>query len=218
MGHLKQRLANYSLESARILRSLLTTNPFFSIRQFKTYPSWHKREEEFLDFCIRSDHSFDISVDLGCGPHPRNFFSAQSCLGVDIYPYDGVHLADLAIDKLPFETSSIDAITAFDLIEHIPRQVISNQSSIYPFVTLMSEIHRVLKPGGLFYHRTPAYPSKEAFQDPTHTNIITEDTFPRYFCRPLPYAKNYGFVGEFELIKQSWIKSSHLIGLMKAIK
>ena len=37
----------------------------------------------------------------------------------------------------------------------------------------MNEIYRVLKPGEMLLHFTPAYPSKEAFQDPTYVNIIT---------------------------------------------
>lgn len=52
------------------------------------------------------------------------------------------------------------------------------------FVELMKEIYRVLKPGGLFFRQTPAFPAKEALQDPTHVNIITEDTMAFFFCQP----------------------------------
>lgn len=45
----------------------------------------------------------------------------------------------------------------------------------------MNEVHRVLKPNGIFLHQTPAYPSTVAFRDPTHVNIITEETIPHYF-------------------------------------
>lgn len=72
----------------------------------------------------------------------------------------------------------------------------------------MSDIWRVLKPGGIFYARTPAYPSAAAFQDPTHVNIITDQTISYFARRPaldgslvdpwgLDLGKRYGFKGEF---------------------
>jgi hypothetical protein len=84
----------------------------------------------------------------------------------------------------------------------------------------MDEIHRILRPGGIFYHRTPAFPFKEAFQDPTHVNIITEDTFPLYFCSngdKDAWASIYGFAGSFTLVEQAWIGQS-LLGIMRANK
>jgi SAM-dependent methyltransferase len=88
------------------------------------------------------------------------------------------------------------------------------------FIELVNEIHRVLKNGGYFLHVTPAYPSKEAFQDPTHVNIITEDTFPFYFCQPELFAAKvgYGYTGNFELVGQVWVRASWLASLMKAVK
>ena len=84
----------------------------------------------------------------------------------------------------------------------------------------MNEIHRILKPGGLFLHVTPAYPSKEVFQDPTHVNFITEDTFPNYFCSPNNWASDlgYGFKGEFDLINQKWIDDIWIASLIRAKK
>jgi hypothetical protein len=68
----------------------------------------------------------------------------------------------------------------------------------------MNEIHRVLKTGGIFLSFTPAYPYAEAFQDPTHVNIITESTFPDYFCKPNLWGRTYGFTGAFDLARQNW--------------
>jgi SAM-dependent methyltransferase len=105
-------------------------------------------------------------------------------------------------------------------MEHIPRNAWPQGKARPAFLELMNEIHRVLKPGGLLLHSTPAFPAKEAFQDPTHVNILTEDTMPCYFCEPNNLAKKlgYGFNGSFELVEQRWVKGIWLAGIMRAIK
>lgn len=162
------------------------------------------------------------SLDLGCGERPRNPFGAEECFGLDIRDDLGSNIlcANLAIQPIPIENNSFDFCTAFDVIEHIPRILPCNGGTRFPFVELMNEIHRVLKPGGLFMHQTPAFPFKQAFQDPTHVNIITEDTFPYYFCEPNVYARKigYGFTGSFDLIHQGWLDTAWIVGVLKAVK
>ena len=163
-----------------------------------------------------------ISLDLGCGVNPRNPFAATNTHGVDIRSdlANEIRQADLSVEPIPYESNFLDFCTAFDVLEHIPRLSWQNGTSRLAFLELMNEIHRVLKPGGLFLHSTPAYPSKQAFQDPTHTNMITEDTIPLYFCEPANLAKKlgYGFQGSFELVEQRWLDNSHVVGILKAIK
>ena len=66
---------------------------------------------------------------------------------------------------------------------------------------------------GTFFARTPACPSAAAFQDPTHVNIITDQTVSYFTKRPvpdgslidpwgLPFGQRHGFKGELLLIKQ----------------
>ncbi len=53
----------------------------------------------------------------------------------------------------------------------------------FPFLELMNDVHRVLiKPGGLFFSSTPSYPWPMAFADPTHVNIMTEETIVHSFA------------------------------------
>jgi hypothetical protein len=68
----------------------------------------------------------------------------------------------------------------------------------------MNEIWRVLKRDGMFYAVVPAYPHSLAFADPTHVNIMTEQTH-RYFTGTNPMGRMYGFEGGFELVRQSLI-------------
>jgi hypothetical protein len=62
----------------------------------------------------------------------------------------------------------------------------------------MNEIYQALLPSDIFIASTPAYPHLEAFQDPTHVDIITVKT-NEYFCGNDSYASRYGFVGRFRV-------------------
>ena len=157
------------------------------------------------------------TLDLGCGLNPQNPFHANEVYGVDFIreagvqgPIVEVRKADLTVSPIPYPDQFFEYTTAYDFVEHIPRVVYINNTPRLPFIELMNEIHRVLKSGGQFYSLTPAYPSPKAFQDPTHVNIITEDTFPNYFCGAHPWARAYGFTGHFELVYQEWTGGSHL--------
>lgn len=155
------------------------------------------------------------SLDLGCGPIPKNIFNANTVYGIDVTEnlQANIHKADLAIEKIPFLDCSFDYVTAHDFIEHIPRVLYAPTRKL-PFVELMGEIWRVLKFGGKFYSSTPAFPHAAAFWDPTHVNIITEETFPLYFDNERNWAKIYGFSGAFKIIQQSW-NGPHLVSILE---
>lgn len=154
------------------------------------------------------------TLDLGCGTIPRNPYNADETFGIDVREdlQAGIRKADLCIERIPFDSDMFDYVTAFDFIEHIPRLIYAPERR-YPFVEIMNEIHRVLKPGGAFLSFTPAYPRNAAFMDPTHVNVITEETFPHYFDEKLLKAAMYGFRGAFRLIRQEWA-DQHLLSQM----
>lgn len=157
------------------------------------------------------------TLDLGCGSQPRNPFNADEIFGIDVKDNvpQGILRADLCIEPIPFESGYFDFVTAFDFIEHIPR-LLYHPGRRYPFVELMNEVHRVLKPGGIFLSFTPAVPKNSAFVDPTHVNFITEDTFPTYFDENLKKASIYGFTGAFRMLKQEWA-DQHLVTQMAKV-
>ena len=159
------------------------------------------------------------TLDLGCGLKPRNPFNADELFGIDIRPNENqdIKVADLAIEAIPFPDDHFDYVSAYDFIEHIPR-VIYNPNRRFSFIELMNEIYRVLKMGGTFASFTPAFPKEAAFVDPTHVNIITENTFPLYFDNKNRWGKDYGFIGSFEIIDQKWHpNNSHLQTIMKKV-
>lgn len=146
-----------------------------------------------------------ISLDLGCGASPKNPFAAEEVYGIDIREDIGnnIYKADLVLESIPFPKNHFDYVTAHDFIEHIPRVIYMPQRK-NPFVDLMSEIWRVLKLDGKFYSHTPAFPHMAAFSDPTHVNIITENTYSMYFDDVHRWAAIYGFRGAFKIESQRW--------------
>jgi SAM-dependent methyltransferase len=165
------------------------------------------------------------TLDLGCGATPRNPFDATEVYGVDIRDL-GVNIlkANLFLEKIPFESNTFDFVSAYHFIEHVPRTLcIFNEEKrentiIFPFINLMNEIYRVLKMGGVFLSVTPAYPHAESFQDPTHVNFITENTFPLYFNDHYPVGHIYGFNGGFSVLGQQWDGSCLVTQLKKSEK
>jgi SAM-dependent methyltransferase len=170
------------------------------------------------------------SLDLGSGPSPKNPFGADEVVGVDVASLGpAVIPCRLGFEPLPFEDSSYDYCSAFDLLEHIPR-VGGMPPNYNPFIYLMNEIWRILKNNGRFYAQTPAYPYPTAFSDPTHVNYITSDTL-RYFAveitgdgqrvadSRIDLGQRYGFVGNFIALRNlSNQEYGHQIWLLEAQK
>lgn len=167
-------------------------------------------------------------LDLGCGPEIRNFYNAEETFGIDIVDFKdkNIKVADLVIESIPFEDNTFDYVTAFDFVEHIPRLIYVDGKRLQPFINLMNEVYRVLKPGGIFRAETPAFPKAEAFVDPTHVNYIAEWTH-LYFCgqegvNNIHYemGKMYGFNGMFLPLNVRWHDKhqAHLIWELEATK
>jgi SAM-dependent methyltransferase len=155
-------------------------------------------------------------LDLGCGQQPRNPYGRQKLFGVDVHhgiptrPEVTYCQANLTLNPIPFSDNTFDSVSAFDFIEHVPRQMVVDNRVTLPFLALMDEIWRVLKANGLFYAVTPAYPSPQALQDPTHVNIITNKTH-EYFCGNEAYGRNYGFAGNFEPVRVEWVDTKNAL-------
>jgi SAM-dependent methyltransferase len=163
---------------------------------------------------FRHESHDSVHVDLGAGNLPRNPFLASRIIATDFHGgfrnNGGVEYVQADLTRaLPFADGSIDSFSAFDLLEHIPRWEREDGEIKFPFINLMSEISRCLKPGGIFLAVTPAFPSEGAFQDPTHINFISPATI-KYFVSPDAWARNleYGFTGKFEYITQFWLRGS----------
>lgn len=81
-----------------------------------------------------------LKLNLGCGRDCRRGY-----VNIDRVPSEGVDLVlDLDDCRLPFSSGSVDEVLAYHVLEHILK-----------WEDLVVEIHRVLKPGGLFDVHVP---------------------------------------------------------------
>jgi len=170
-----------------------------SLRSLSKLPHTEDLQPYFEKYGSLPGRSHETTtLDIGCGTNPRNPFAAKTTYGTDIRenPEKNIKYADLTVEKIPYPDVYFDYLTAFDFIEHIPR-ILYLPERRFPFIELMNEIHRTLKPNGIFLSHTPIHPFSSAFQDPTHVNIITEATFPMYFDDTTQAGKMYGFNGSF---------------------
>ena len=142
-------------------------------------------------------------LDLGCGDqHLRKSVEDRNMnyLGLDITD------VNFEFDKLPFENNSIDIIVSLAVIEHI-----ENPDNF------LSEIFRVLKPGGIVYISTPNwyYSYKEFYNDPTHVKPYNPATlvrillmygfnnpkaYPGLRCKPKWY-----YLGKYRFFKANYL-------------
>jgi ubiquinone/menaquinone biosynthesis C-methylase UbiE len=100
-------------------------------------------------------------LDVGCGTGYsirwiKERFEAETALGVDsskeaalLWKDRGIDSAAIAsVDSLPFGASQFDLVTCFDVVYQLEEEGVRRA---------LSEMHRVLKPGGLLFIREPAY-------------------------------------------------------------
>ena len=146
---------------------------------------------------------------------PTKSIRAEQVYGIDIRdnPSKYIKCADLTVEPIPFEDNTFDFITAFDIIEHIPK-IIYAPNRRFPFVELMNEVWRALKPNGYFLSHTPVYPYSAIFGDPTHVSVVTHETFTGYFDDVSRNAEMYGFNGCFKVVSQHLI-IPHMVSVLQ---
>ena len=174
--------------------------------KFLTYIKWQ------IDRPIDLKGKKSVHLDLGSGSRPANPFNCDYLIASDVKintykVQDNFKFISLVNFSIPIDNSSIDSVSAYDVIEHIPRNFFEPGNQMFnPFIQMMNEIARILKPGGIFIAVTPAYPSSVAFQDPTHVNFITIDTVNYFTNCEWATDLGYEFAGKFEIIQNCWLR------------
>lgn len=108
--------------------------------------------------CRFADINNLLKIDL-CG----GFNKPQGFTSIDLKDADIV--TDLE-NGIPLQDNSVGVIRAHDALEHIKDSR-----------KLMSEIHRVLAPGGILLSQTPSTDGRGAWQDPTHVSFWNMNSF-----------------------------------------
>lgn len=148
-----------------------------------------------------------MRLNLGCcDAHLSGY------VNVDIAP-PADELVNLAL-PWPWANSSIKAIRAHDIIEHLPDKI-----------RTMNEAHRVLIPGGLLDIIVPTTDGPGAWQDPTHVSFWNLNSF-LYYEEGRPertrFAKYYGITAEFRFegatFEKDWVGAVKLHIRLRAVK
>jgi SAM-dependent methyltransferase len=80
-----------------------------------------------------------------------------------------------AHQAMPFNSESVDAFLAYHFMEHLTKAEI---------ITVLAEVQRCLKPGGVFNVVVPHFSSEAAHQDLDHKSFWTESTWKNLFKNP----------------------------------
>jgi len=117
-------------------------------------------------------------LNLGCGKKKTEFpeaGQAREIVGIDANPLSNADIIhDLDVSPYPCESNSFDLVILQDVVEHLqslPR--------------VLTEVHRLLRPGGTVRIRTPHYSSFYAHNDPTHLRCFGALVF-QWFETPTP--------------------------------
>lgn len=111
---------------------------------------WYRARGELLDKALgRYAAGADLVLDIGSadGPSVRWLSARERKVALDLDPR-GLKPGDVCGSALalPFGDDSFDVVAAFDVIEHCE-----------PEAQALSEVARILKPGGVFLMSVPAY-------------------------------------------------------------
>lgn len=112
---------------------------------------------------IGADRFLDLAspgvrvLNFGCGRRKR-----PGEIGVDVGALADADVRVGASGPLPFRDATFDAVVSRYTLEHVAA-----------LDSVLSEIHRVLKPGGIFRFTVPHCLSLDAYDDPTHVRFFS---------------------------------------------
>lgn len=175
---------------------------------------WNVLRKNLIKFTISkyisASKSLDI-LDLGCGPGGTTSILTEfgNVTGADtsqaalnnltkLYPNIKTVQCNLDGTTLPFNASSFDLVTAFDVLEHIEQDT-----------NVLTEINRILKPNGYVLITVPAHPFLWSYRDVDlmHKRRYTKNELAQK-------VSNSGF----EIICINWFNFLMFLAILVALK
>lgn len=134
----------------------------------------------------RPDEGLDVCA--GAGTLLREGF-----LNTDISPLPGTAFAS-DVTRMPLPDGSCRLVVCEDLLEHVDVQ------------TVMPEMYRVLRPGGLLAIQTCHFTSRDYFMDPTHLRAFSVRSFEFFAKTDLEQARDYYFEYQFASVEYTGLQ------------
>jgi len=148
-------------------------------------------------------------LDIGCGTN-----KTTGSIGMDLIKHPKVDIQhDLSIFPYPFKNNEFNKVIAYGILEHIQSEKV--------FFKLMKEIHRILKPKGIFKIEVPYYKGRFSCCNPEHTRYFQSDYFNYFekdFIDSQTHLSNKSGV-YFKVIKQElcWTCKTKFLNFLKPL-
>ncbi len=139
-------------------------------------------------------------LDIGCGRK-----KLPGAVGLDRVALPGVDIVADLNRPLPSRDDEFDVVHAGQVLEHVDN-----------LVGLIYEVHRILKPGGIFLAHVPYFRSSWAHIDPTHVRSFTLCTMD-YFVRGTYCYEGYRFRDEAFSAREVFIDSDYPSTLLRRL-
>ncbi len=175
-----------------------------------------RKRAAMADKLIPDSHRHGRILDIGCGTTP--YFLAhtyfQEKFGIDpvlgeLREEKGLHLQRFDVEEgkpLPFQNDFFEVVSMLAVFEHIKQDVLS---------TFLSEVHRVLKPGGMLVLTTPCSWSDGILKVLAQTGMVSKEEIYEHegaynhqniteFLEKGGFKKEHVTLGYFELFLNNW--------------
>lgn len=111
-------------------------------------------------------------LDIGCGAH-----KTPGAIGMDVNPRTAADVIyDLNCVPYPYLDNSFDEVIGRHVIEHVDC-----------LLDVVSEIHRITKPGGVIKFLAPHYTNPDWATDPTHRTHLNSFSFRCFTDSEAPF-------------------------------
>lgn len=133
------------------------------------------------------------NLNLGCGYDIKQSDEEISWTNFDQFPGEGVDMVGNLNEPLPFPDNCFDLVLASHVLEHLVN-----------YIGAVTEIHRVLKPGGTLVVMVPEFPCRAAVADPDHKRFFVPESFLHLTDHTIGVASEPRLYGLFTM---AWLAS-----------